>query len=94
MDFESEKFGKCVLAELTQKQMEDYARAMQGKGNEPLTVWRGESVRACVKLGLLLEPAWKQPEDVDGAKPGHVYWLSECIVKWQTEALNIDPLSS
>lgn len=92
MEFEHEKFGRCELTELTQKQLEDFHRIMSGKGNEPLTVWRGESVRACAKLGLLIEPKWK-PEDVDGASPGHVYWLSDCITKWQAEALSIDPLS-
>lgn len=92
MEFEHEKFGKCVLAELTQKQLEDFHEAMKGKGELSLTKWRGESVRAFAKLGLLVEPKWKS-EDVDGASPGHVYWLSECITQLQSEALNIDPLS-
>jgi hypothetical protein len=92
MEFEHEKFGKCELVELTQKKLEDFHRIMSGKGNEPLTVWRGDSVRACLKLGLLIDPKWK-PEDVDNASPAHVYWLSERITEWQAEALKIDPLS-
>lgn len=93
MEFEHKKFGKCVLSELKQKQMEEYSRAMNGKGDLPLQVWRGDSVRAVANLGLMTEPDW-DAEDVDNATPGHVYWLSECIAEWLAEALNIDPLSS
>lgn len=92
MEFEHERFGKCVLADLTQKQLEDYSKDMQGKSEESLTIWRGASVRTVAKLGLIKEPKLKA-DDVDNASPGLVYWLSECITKWISEALNIDPLS-
>jgi hypothetical protein len=92
MEFTHERFGKCVFTDLTQKQMEEYSKAMKGKGEMPLQVWRGDSVRAVAKLGLMTEPEWK-PEDIDNAKPGHIYWISECIAEWIAEALNIDPLS-
>lgn len=93
MDFEHEKFGKCVLAELTQKQLENFHNAMKGKEQEVLSVWRGDSVRAVAKLGILLEPKMT-PEDVDNAKPALIIWLAECIAKLNAEAMNIDPLSS
>lgn len=92
MEFEHEKFGKCELADVTQEQLEKFHEAMKGKGDLSLTQWRGDSVRNFAKLGLILEPKLK-PEDVGGMKPGHVYWISECIAKCQAEALNIDPLS-
>lgn len=92
MDFQSKKFGKCVLADLTQIKAEAYAREMQGKGDVPLTVWRGDSVRVVAKLELLLEPELT-PDAIDNASPGLIFWLSECVNKWMAEALEIDPLS-
>jgi len=93
MEFTHKKFGKCVLVELTQKQLEDFHKAMKGKEIEVLSVWRGDSVRNAATLGIMTEPVWT-PEDVDNASPGHVNWLSECIAKVFSEAMNIDPLSS
>lgn len=92
MEFKHKRFGKCELKELTQKNLEDFHRDMKGKQNEPLSVWRGDSVRVMAKIGVLIEPAWKA-EDVDNAKPAQVIWLSDCIAKLMTEALNLDPLS-
>lgn len=92
MDFTHERFGKCALVELTQKHVEEFHRAMQGKENEPLSVWRGDSVRVAAEQGLLIEPAWKR-DDVDTAVPAHVTWLSDCIAKHFAEALRVDPLS-
>jgi hypothetical protein len=92
VEFEHEKLGKCVLKDLTQKDLEDFHEAMKGKGELSLTKWRGDSVRAFAKQGLIEEPVIKADE-VDGLSPGMVYWLSECITKLQAEALNIDPLS-
>ena len=92
MEYTHTRFGKCELAELTQKQVETFHRAMQGKENEPLSVWRGDSVRVAVEQGILIEPKMTA-EDVDAAKPGFVSWLSDCIAKHFAEALSIDPLS-
>ena len=92
MEFEHKKFGKCVLVEINQKQLEDFMRGMKGKENEPLTIWHGESVRTAVRLGLLTEPVLT-PEGVDNAKPGLIRWLSDCISKMFAEATSIDPLS-
>lgn len=92
MEFEHEKYGKCVLTELTQKMLEDFHRDMKGKEKEVLSVWRGDSVRVTAKQGILTEPKWTA-KDVDNAKPGHVTWLSECIGKLIAEAMNLDPLS-
>lgn len=92
MEFEHEKFGKCVLTEITQKMLEDFHLAMKGKETQPLSVWRGDSVRAAAKLGIMTEPNWT-PEDVDNAKPAHVVWLADCIAKLVSEAMNLDPLS-
>lgn len=92
MEFESSKFGKCMFADMTQKRLEDFHRAMKGKENEPLSVWRGDSVRTAIKLGMMTEPVWKV-EDVDNAKPSFVIWLSECLAKHLAEALDLDPLS-
>lgn len=93
MDFEHKRFGKCVLGDLNQKQLEDFHRAMKGKENEPLSVWRGDSVREAARLGLIITPALT-PEAVDGLKPGNVIWLADCIAKLFTEAMKpLDPLS-
>lgn len=92
MKFEHEKFGKAEMADLTQKQLEEFHRAMKGKGEEPLSVWRGESVRAAANLKIMVDPDWTA-EDVDNAKPAHVVWLSDCIVELIQEAMNLDPLS-
>jgi hypothetical protein len=92
MDFEHKKFGKCVLKELTQKMLEDFHRDMKGKEQMPLSVWRGDSVRAAVKQEFLLEPKWTL-EDVDNAKPGHIIWLADCIAQLFAEAMELDPLS-
>jgi hypothetical protein len=91
MEYESNKYGKCVLADLTQKALEDFHRAMKGKEKEPLSVWRGDSVRALIELGVMVEPKWTV-EDVDNANPGHIIWLSDRIADLFTEAMQIDPL--
>jgi len=52
MDFEHEKFGKCVILEITQKMLEDFHRDMKGMNEQPLSVWRGESVRSAVRHGF------------------------------------------
>ena len=92
MEFTHSKFGKCELVELTQKQMENYNTDMLHKSDLALAVYRGDQVRAAIKHGIMTEPKWTV-EDVDNAKPGHIIWLSDCITKVLTEALNIDPLS-
>lgn len=92
MEFEHEKFGKCVVKDLTQKMLEDYHRDMKGKQDMPLTVWRGDSVRSFVEHGYMTEPMWKV-EDVDNAKPALIVWLADCIFNVIAEAMNIDPLS-
>jgi hypothetical protein len=95
MEFTHDKFGKCTLVDLTQGQMEKLhteIRALNEVDNVSMTVYRGNMVRACAKLDLMTEPDWKL-DDVDNANPGHVYWLSECITEWQSEALSLDPLS-
>jgi hypothetical protein len=92
MEFEHKKFGKCAIAEITQKQVENFHGAMKGKEGEPLSLWRGESVRNALKFGIIIEPEWSV-EQVDEARPGQVVWLSECVAKAFVEALSIDPLS-
>lgn len=90
MEKTHEKLGKCVIAEFTQKQLEDFSREMKGKDNEPLSVWRGDSVRAATKLGIITEP---KSLDVDKAKPALIVWLSDCVAEAIREAMEIDPLS-
>ena len=92
MDFEHPKFGKCVVSELTQKQLEDFQIDVKGLLNEPLSVWRGMTVRSAIKRGFLVEPAWKV-EDVDTAKPSQIIWISNCITKVVAEVTRVDPLS-
>lgn len=92
MEFTHEVFGECELAELTQKRMEDFHREMQGKEKEVLSVFRGDSVRLAIKLGMLIKPEMTV-EDVDEAKPAYVVWLADCISKLFAEAMNVDPLS-
>lgn len=92
MEFEHKKFGKCELKEINQKALEDFHRDMKGKETQPLSVWRGDSVRAAVKQEFLVTPKWTL-EDVDNAKPGHIVWLADCIAKLFAEAMGLDPLS-
>ena len=92
MEFEHKKFGKCVVADITQKQLEDFYRDMKELDGEQLTIWRGECVRHAISLGILISPAHKV-EDVDGMKPGTVIWLANCITKAIAEATTVDPLS-
>jgi len=92
MEFEHKRFGKCVVSDITQKQLEDFYRDMKGLDSEPLTIWRGASVRSAAKHGILLQPVYSA-EDVDGLKPGLVVWLADCITKSIAEALTLDPLS-
>ena len=87
-----EKFGKCVIAEITQKQLEDFSREVKGKDNEPMPIWRGDSVRAATKIGMLLEPKMTGQE-IDNAKPALILWLANCIGDAIQEAMKIDPLS-
>ena len=92
MEFEHKKFGKCVVKDLNQKELEDFSNDMTNKEKVPLTVWRGDSVRAAVKHGILVEPALSL-DDVDNAKPGLIVWLADCVNKVIAEALSVDPLS-
>lgn len=92
MEFEHEKFGKCVVKDLTQKMLEDYHRDMKGKQDSPLSVWRGDSVRSFVEHEYMTEPKWTL-DDVDNAKPALIVWLADCIFNVIAEAMNIDPLS-
>jgi hypothetical protein len=92
MEFEHKKFGKCVVKDINQKELEDFSNDMTNKEKVPLTVWRGDSVRAAVKHGILVEPALSL-DDVDNAKPGLIVWLADCVNKVIAEALSIDPLS-
>jgi len=92
MEFEQKKFGQCVVKDLNQKELEDFSNDMTNKEKVPLTVWRGDSVRAAVKHGILVEPALSL-DDVDNAKPGLIVWLADCVNKVIAEALSIDPLS-
>lgn len=91
-EYTHDRFGKCVLADLTQKRLEDLTREMQGKEKETLTVFRGDSVRMAIKLGILTEPEMTV-EDVDEAKPALINWLADCVGELIAEALKIDPLS-
>ena len=92
MEFEHKKFGKCVVKDLNQKELENFSRDMKQGLNVPLSVWRGDSVRSAVKHNIMTEPKWTV-EDIDNAKPAHIVWLAECIAKVIAEAMNIDPLS-
>ena len=92
MEFEHKKFGKCVLKEITQKQLEAFSADMKGLDMEPLTVWHGAGVRSFIRHSILVEPVMAVV-DVDNAKPALVRWLSNCISKAVAEATNIDPLS-
>ena len=92
MEFEHKRFGKCVVSDITQKQLEDFYRALKGSEHEPMPVWRGESVRHAVRLGILIEPKM-EVDQVDNAKPNLIIWLADCIAKTVSEAVEVDPLS-
>ena len=92
MEFEHKRFGACEVRDITQKMLEDFYRDMKGLDSEPLTIWRGASVRSAVKHGILVKPVYNV-EDIDGLKPGNVIWLADCITKTIAEALALDPLS-
>jgi hypothetical protein len=92
-EYTHERFGKCVLAEITQKQLVDYSKQMQDKKDLTLIEWRGESVKAAIKCGFFIEPMMTDKE-VDDSKPAFIRWMSDkCIAEMIAEATNIDPLS-
>jgi len=92
-EYTHDRFGKCVLAEITQKQLVDYSKLMQDKKDMTMIEWRGESVKAAIKCGFFVEPTLTDKE-VDDSSPAFIRWLSdECIAKMINEASNIDPLS-
>ena len=93
MEFTHERFGKCVLVDISQKLFEDYSQELLDKGDVTVIQYRGLSVKAAIKLGILIEPEMT-PEDVDNASPGLIRWLSDiCIAKHIQEANSVDPLS-
>lgn len=93
-EYTHDRFGKCELVEITQKQTVQYAKLMDDIKNISMFEYRGRSVKAAIKLGLLIDPVLTE-DDVDNASPGYVRWLSdECIAKMINEANSIDPLSS
>lgn len=85
------RFGKCVIADITQGQLEKFSLAMKGVGDLPMTAFYGKSVRQAVASGILTEPALTD-EQVDASKPGLIRWLAECLAQEINEASNIDPL--
>jgi len=88
------RFGKCILAEITQKQLADYSEILKGKAKDlTLIAWRGESVKAAATCGFFIEPALTEAE-IDSSSPGFIRWLSDkCIAEMIQDATNIDPLS-
>ena len=89
MEFEHKRFGKCVVSDITQKQLEDFYRALKGSEHEPMPVWRGVSVRHAAKLGILVEPKLEF-DQVDGMKQNLIIRLAERIAKGVTEETEID----
>lgn len=85
------RFGKCVIADITQGQLEKFTSGVKGLGDQPLTVFYGKSVRQAVVSGILIEPALTD-EQVGDAKPGLIRWLAECLADEINEAQRIDPL--
>ena len=93
MEFEHEKFGKCVVLDITQKMLEDFQREIQDTPLRPASIWRGNCIRAAIKHGIMTEPKMTV-EDVDNANPAYIKWLADyCVAKVVSEAMNIDPLS-
>jgi len=91
-EYTHDRFGKCVLSEITQKQMEEYADKTRTKPDQLMVVWRGDCVRVASDMGILQEPKLSQ-DDIDNEKPGKIRWISECLAKMISEANDIDPLS-
>ena len=94
MEFTHEKYGKCVLTEITQDQLEKFSKRTKPDSDEFLSVYRGDMVRAAVDIGFVIEPTWKTPDDVGKANAGLVRWVSKCISDMLTEVMDIDPLPS
>lgn len=92
MEFEHAKFGKCVTADFTQGQFEVFSEAVPDTAGLKMTVFRGATIRAAVKSGILLEPKLTV-EQVAEIKPNLAIWLAECLGKAIAEATDIDPLS-
>lgn len=93
MEFSHEVHGKCVIAEITQKQLEGFQRKIKGLEDEPMAVWRGTVVRAGIEGGFLAEPAMTL-DAVGDAKPVLVAWIADCLLSAINEAMGISPLSS
>lgn len=78
------------VEELSQGMLELYLDEMNGKNSLPIGKYYGEIVRAAVKVGWLVEPAWS-PEDVKTQKPAVVRWIGEQLDKLYGEATTVPP---
>ena len=91
MEFTHTRFGKCVLSDINQGQLEAWQDDVKSSTDVPMAVFYGKCVRAAVKAKILLEPALTD-EQIAAAKPGLVHWLTNCIAGEIAEASRIDPL--
>jgi hypothetical protein len=93
MEFNHEIYGVCKTADIVQRQIEEFQRAIQKLDGEPMAVWKSTTVKAGAKSGILVEPVLND-DQVDNSKYLFVEWLADCVIKAVNEAMGIDPLSS
>ncbi len=91
-EFTHARFGKCVLAEVNQGQLEAWQSEVKDTVGGPMAVWYGATVKAAIKAKILVEPVMSD-EQIAAAKPGMIHWLANCVAEVINEASNIDPLS-
>lgn len=91
MEHTHTRFGKCVIEDITQGQLEKFQTAMKGAGELPMSVFFSKSLKAARDCGILGEPVLTD-EQIEKAKPGLIHWLADCLAEDVQEANRIDPL--
>ena len=88
-DKKDTKLPVVNFVELTQKQVEDFARLIPDASKTPGPVYDGETLRAAIKAGWIAD--MMDAGVVDSMKPGKVAGLSNAIWKEYNRAREIDP---
>jgi hypothetical protein len=89
-EFNHKTFGRLVIKDLTQRDMENYIAAMKDKSELTMAEYEGQAVRASAKLGLIAEP--KLTDDtVDALPRKKVKWIADKLANVIAEANRLDP---
>lgn len=89
-EFNHKTFGRLVIKDLTQRDMENYIAAMKGKDELTIAEYEGQAVRVSAKLGLIIEPKFAD-DSVDALPRKKVKWIADKLAAVIAEANRLDP---